>query len=303
MSSIAPSIDVLILTYNGANFIEEQLLSIAKQLVPGDKIIVSDDGSTDSTIGTIEHLRQQYDLPLQVIHGPQQGVIRNFFFGIQQTSAEYVLVADQDDIWLDNKRTLFFQHMKSNEQPHLIFSDALVWQPESGEKTSFWKQQNINPKHALRLENQLFRNAVQGASMAVNRALINTIQYNDSVVMHDWWCALHASTFGQISIIHEATLLYRQHSDNQVGATKKRNIRQKREASIKIFKQALKFATLVPANHRKGAMLSNMQKAFDQNICKKLTFLIKYRPTRSNFLRSVTLWASILFVNKQTLSK
>jgi hypothetical protein len=38
-------------------------------------------------------------------------------------------------------------------------------------------------------------------------------------VLHDWWLALVASIFGRIETIAERTVLYRQHTENCLGAT------------------------------------------------------------------------------------
>ena len=46
-------ISVCIATYNGAQFVRQQLESILPQLAPSDEVIVSDDGSTDDTLRII----------------------------------------------------------------------------------------------------------------------------------------------------------------------------------------------------------------------------------------------------------
>ena len=42
-------ISVAVATYNGEKYIREQMDSILKNLKPCDEVVVSDDGSTDST--------------------------------------------------------------------------------------------------------------------------------------------------------------------------------------------------------------------------------------------------------------
>ncbi|EAR07925.1 glycosyltransferase family 2 protein [Reinekea blandensis] len=298
----APPIDVLILTYNGGSYLHPQLTSIAEQLEPGDRIIVSDDGSTDDTLRILQEFQQTYlkeNVELLVYQGPGKGVIQNFFSGIQHTKAEYTFIADQDDVWLPGKRQLFAKQMQCSSKPHLIFSDAWLWNSlDTNTDTSFWQQQKINPSHARQLSTLIFRNTVQGASMAINRALIERISLHPDIVMHDWWCALHANAFGSISIIFEPTLLYRQHDANQIGALRKRTVREKRDASQKIFAQARAFRTILPQQHPSKAMLDSFNDACSKGLLRRALFLLQYRPKRVNVLKSITLWASILFNSK-----
>ena len=62
--------------------------------------------------------------------------------------------------------------------------------------------------------------------MMINRELrrIATRSVNiDKIIMHDWWLSLIASAFGYVYYIPKATISYRQHGDNSVGAEKRSN--------------------------------------------------------------------------------
>jgi len=292
--------DVVIPTYNGAHFILEQLQSICDQKDLPVKIIISDDGSIDSTLSIIHTFSMNCAVPIVVLDGPGKGVVNNVFFALQHTTSDYVLISDQDDIWLPNKSALFKNEMIYSDSPHLIFSDSTVWYSNDNAGKSFWLHEGINPYNSLDYRVQVFRNSVQGASSAVNRALVKMLEYNSNILMHDWWFTLMANTFGKISIIHESTLLYRQHASNQVGAKGKfkwnliRNIKN----SQLIFKQIAAFYKVY------GTRLSNehlsfyrdFNISFENGLFARVSFLLKYKPFRKNIFRSGTLWASILFV-------
>ena len=47
-------VSVCMATYNGERFIKEQIDSILSQLGTTDELVISDDGSTDSTLAIIE---------------------------------------------------------------------------------------------------------------------------------------------------------------------------------------------------------------------------------------------------------
>src|SRR5690625_287277 len=124
-----PAYEVVICTYNGADFIGEQLSSILGQQPPPAGVIVSDDGSADNTLALVEEQARSSSIPIKIIQGPAEGIVANMLHALRHTQAEYVFLADQDDIWLDNKASLFCQQMLDTAKPHLIFSDAWVWYP------------------------------------------------------------------------------------------------------------------------------------------------------------------------------
>ena len=73
----------------------------------------------------------------------------------------------------------------------------------------------------------LMQNAVTGCTMMINKTLRDKVMlYTDSkrIIMHDWWASLIAAQFGEIAYLEEATILYRQHGENSVGALDSNNV-------------------------------------------------------------------------------
>ena len=52
-------ISVCIPTYNGENYIKQQILSILNELGEDDEIVISDDGSSDMTLAIIEEINDK----------------------------------------------------------------------------------------------------------------------------------------------------------------------------------------------------------------------------------------------------
>lgn len=52
-------ISVAIATYNGQEFIKEQLLSILNQTMPVDEIVICDDNSRDNTVQIIKDIQKR----------------------------------------------------------------------------------------------------------------------------------------------------------------------------------------------------------------------------------------------------
>ena len=99
---------VVMATYNGSRFIQEQLDSIIAQTILPGEIIVSDDGSTDSTVELVQSFFKKHaDLPIKyqlVINDEKNhGVCGNFQNAVNYSNGEYVFFCDQDDVWFPNK--------------------------------------------------------------------------------------------------------------------------------------------------------------------------------------------------------
>ena len=97
--------DVVLATYNGENYIDEQLYSIVNQSIPPSKIIISDDSSRDKSLSICNYWSTQSLIPFLILPQPscRLGSCRNFERLLTFSSSNYVMLADQDDIWDLNK--------------------------------------------------------------------------------------------------------------------------------------------------------------------------------------------------------
>jgi len=157
------------------------------------------------------------------------GACGNFGRLLQHSDADYVLLSDQDDVWLPGRISKPLARIKAVEQdlgadtPVLAHTDLVV--ADENLRTiarSFWSYRHLDPYRGIRLNQLLVQNVVTGCASMMNRALARLASPIPAlgVPMHDWWLALVASAFGRIEVIPEATVLYRQHPTNHVGATR-----------------------------------------------------------------------------------
>ena len=224
-------------SYNGEKYIGQQLDSILGQTLPGIRILVSDDGSTD---GTVEILKQyQRDNPGRIfLSGCPENetgdktleagkadippAARNFFRLLSQADADYVLLSDQDDVWMQEKAERLLERMRDIETdgvPALVFSDMEVADCRLGQiAPSFFDYSHCDPTR-LSLAELLVENPVTGGALMMNRPLLELVREMPAACfMHDWWIALCASAFGVISCVRRPLSLYRQHDANVLGA-------------------------------------------------------------------------------------
>ena len=254
--SHSPLVTIVMSTYNGEKFIRAQLDSLIAQEYVNWCLLIRDDGSSDGTAEILGEC-QSRDARISIVrdmHG-NLGPARSFIVLLQQVSSPIFMCCDQDDIWLPHKvRNAVSCFDSCGDSPKLFFTDLVVVDADLNVLAdSFMKFQKFDPHRASSLKGLLMQNVVVGCTMAGNRALLNLIQLspqNDSVdmLMHDWWLALLASAFGTIEYSPVASILYRQHGGNSLGAsgsslarylTMLRNSKPWERASLYICKVAL----------------------------------------------------------------
>lgn len=220
-------ITVLLATYNGEKYLIEQLDSLLKQSFSDFKILIRDDGSTDSTVEIIEEYCKKYPEKITAIKGEGTGsACRNFFKLVEAADDDYVMFCDQDDVWLPEKIEKTYLKMKELESdaeglPLLVHSDLFVVDEKLNVLSeSFFKFQAISPERD-KLNNLLVQNNVTGCTVMINREMLKLAKETpETCIMHDWWLGILAAAFGKSAYITEPLMLYRQHGSNQVGAKK-----------------------------------------------------------------------------------
>lgn len=221
---------VCLAVYNGEKYLAELLDSIIGQSVSAD-ILIRDDGSKDLSLAILHKFVKQYP-NISVIESDSDSASASGNFSILLEEAirkrqyRYYLFADQDDVWLPKKIEKLLAKLKMLEaedstMPFLVHSDLQVVDEQlSCIHRSFFRYQGINP-HRTKLNRILIENSVTGCAMMINHALaFRSTPISKDAIMHDWWIALIAAATGRIGVIEEPLVLYRQHSDNSLGARK-----------------------------------------------------------------------------------
>ena len=212
-------ISVCMATYNGAEFVEEQLRSIlaSPRVV---EVIVSDDGSTDATLARIAALS---DPRVRVVAGPRAGLIRNFENALSQARGDVVFLADQDDVWLPQKVDVVLQAL---ENADVVVTDCNVVDARLNViEPSFFRQRGSGPGFAR----NLLRNSYLGCCMALRRSVLDrALPFPASLPMHDWWIGLVAERSARIVFVATPLTLYRRHGANASSAS------QRSRASLRV---------------------------------------------------------------------
>lgn len=205
---------ILLSTYNGEKYLEEQLESIVSQKGVLTKILVRDDGSSDRTCDILETWKNKANLIWYRGHnlGPALS-----FMELLRDSGEacYYAFSDQDDFWLSDKMQAAVNKLESYEgRPALYFCQTELVDKHLNRIDSVI----IQPR--LTFGESLVYQFVGGCTMVMNRALRDIInKYSPKYLsMHDVWIYDVAQAIGAHVVFDETPhILYRQHGGNVTG--------------------------------------------------------------------------------------
>lgn len=213
---------ILLCTFDGAKFLNEQLQSIEAQDYTHWQLFASDDGSVDNTLCILEDFRQRHgSTKVGLLRGANRGAVGNFLSLScnQSIVADAYAFCDQDDIWESNKlsRALGWLATIDPRIPALYCSRTRlvdVAGREIGFSPLFRRQPSFS--------NALVQNIGGGNTMVFNRAARDLLIKAGGIVnvpSHDWWLYLVVSACGG-AIRYDAYpgVRYRQHNGNLVGS-------------------------------------------------------------------------------------
>ena len=210
-------ISVCLASYNGAKYIQKQLDSILKQLGEEDELIISDDGSTD---GTLEIIKGYRDARITLLHHMRptcnaqhyrvnRYVTSNFENALLHSKGDYIFLADQDDIWADNKVQVMMDYAKSHPDKDLFLSSICVINEDDS-----IKKPKVTPHISTFVKGFIVAKYLGSSMMLTRRLLDCLLPFPKGIVSHDAWIGAMATYKNQMVIVDEPLLLYRRHDKN-----------------------------------------------------------------------------------------
>lgn len=278
------TLEVLLSSYNGERYISSQLESLSQQTYPNFKVKVRDDGSKDSTCEILDHYSAKYAW-LTYTKEKNIGVINSFFklLGSTSSDTEYVAFCDQDDVWEKEKLEVAVKHLnKAPKDRPAMYCSAVKLVDEDLEPLGYVSR----IRKPADIRNALAQNIASGCTIVINRtaidALNNTPFDTSKVRMHDRWMYLVISAIGEVFYDPQPRILYRQHSQNVVGANlgvKKWNSRIKRlkhRQRNELLEQAQELIRSYGPqiqNDRKGFILEFLDGAGSPSLLKRFKYI------------------------------
>jgi glycosyltransferase involved in cell wall biosynthesis len=213
--------------YNGEKYVAQQLESLLRQTRLDFVVHIHDDHSTDKTWEIIKSYESRNPGKIIVFQNPHNsgGAQHNFINMMINVKDEYVMLCDQDDVWMPDKvektikKIRDLETLYGKDTPILVHTDLTVVNENLGVISPSYRRAMKVGYYRIKLRHLIIQNIVTGCSAAYNRSLASLMMAApDYMVMHDWWLGLIAAAFGRIGYLNEPSLLYRQHAANQMGA-------------------------------------------------------------------------------------
>ncbi|MCJ7934333.1 MAG: glycosyltransferase [Chryseobacterium sp.] len=219
---------VALCTYNGENYIAEQLESILSQTKSVSEIVICDDGSTDGTLKILSEYTAQFPNLIKVYQNPENlGYIANFEKAMNLCSGDIVFLCDQDDRWYKDKTeaitSVFEKHPNINIVSHNIklFGEAI----SSSEEITYWDIESTDPARFTNTHDIVKRilyqgNIFPGMSMAIRNTFLKAhlpLKKINPVIIHDYELLLLAADKDTVWIEKNILGEYRIHSRQNIG--------------------------------------------------------------------------------------
>ena len=223
------TVAILLATYNGEKYLNEQIESILSQSYPNWHLYIRDDGSIDKTISIVKKFQNEYEnITLLEDKKGCLGVRDQFLYMLEVVDADYYMFCDQDDVWFNDKIEKSLAKIKEVEDKYpdeavLIGSDSAICGPNlEVVNESCWDHLRIYPDKFLTKDGIYCYPFVTGASMILNKKvkeilppLPEELPYNRP--MYDWWVLINTFKYGHVEFLKEPTRYYRQHNSNVSG--------------------------------------------------------------------------------------
>lgn len=217
-----PKIEILMATYNGEKYIEEQIDSIINQTYTNWELLIRDDKSKDNTASIIEEYEKK-DSRIKLLRDEKGnlGFVKNFEELLKNSQKDFIMFSDQDDYWEPNKIEKYVEiinklSLKEKNIPLLIHSNSFV----CDKKLKVKREKFINDcAQDKKYDIVFFNYIVQGSTILINKKMVDfALPFSSNVTLHDRYLHLLAEFLGRRVFLNQSLMKYRQHDNNKIGA-------------------------------------------------------------------------------------
>lgn len=226
---------ILLATYNGENFLDEQLKSIARQIGVKVSVYVVDAGSSDQTISILQKwINRGLELSYRTSEGSNPST--SFMALLHERRNDcFIFFADQDDVWSHDKCFNMIQkHFETKSE--VIICERLIIDENGMIRDNQTSRKLVPSWNNALIENIAFGNCTLLTSRFASFVLETTPPDN---FLYDSWIYLLASLQKNISSVNSKQVKYRIHSENAIGVSRKFELLRKYRGWIRFADQVL----------------------------------------------------------------
>lgn len=292
-------VTILMSTYNGEEYLKEQLNSLLNQTYKNIEILIRDDGSSDNTLEILKKYSESYD-NISFYTGKNLKPAKSFLDLIKKAEkSKYYAFSDQDDVWDKDKIEIAIKMLEKEDDnlPKLYFSNTKLVDKNLNELKNIRKIH----KDKLNIGNALIENVATGCTVVFNDKLIELlkkINFDDieNGFMHDSLAYRICFATGNVIFDEIPHISYRQHENNAIGNSS--NIFDK----IKKRKKSLK-NTLNLRSKMSKFILERFNKELKKENYKFVEMIANYNNTTKNKVKllcckdinRMNFWDNIMF--------
>jgi len=221
-------VSVAMATYNGGPYLAAQLASLRRQDRLPDELVISDDGSVDETEQIAKDFAATAPFPVIWLRNPgRPGYHRNFDYALSATIGDVVLLADQDDVWLEQHVSRLTAPFADNAKLMVTVGDSQQMDATGYVPGETMRQNEGLTPARLRATNLargraqfravLSRRAVIGHNLALRRQVLEIASPLPSAWRHDHWIFLIGAAMGEVLYVDEVISRFREYSRQVPG--------------------------------------------------------------------------------------
>ncbi len=276
-----PFVSVVLCTYNGALFIQEQVQSILNQTYRNIELIIVDDRSTDATMELVLEMTQN-DERIRFSQNEQNlGYNLNFNYACSISKGDLIAIADHDDIWVPEKIEILVNVIQRKKDTLLVHGISARFSENKKPSIKSIRLVNFHEGNDPRM---LFLfNPISGHNMLFKKELLNAALPFPKEVYYDWWLAVKACCIGNIVHVNQILVWHRVHDSNATGAAKPK---------LPFYQQALinlRYFIAIPEMNQEAkdmaTYLYNEYKKFPDNKIRIRFFLYVMKHARTLFAK------------------
>lgn len=203
-------VSIAMASYNGADYIKEQLESFLVQTRLPDELVITDDCSSDDTIKIIEEFTKQAPFPvLYSVNEKNLGYAGNFNAALEKTTGDLVFLSDQDDVWFPEKLEYMTKLAEKNPDVLIVMNDAAL-------TDGLLNEVGLTKLGQIKSAGMTGKAFVMGCCCAVRRELLDIcMPIPVAFKGHDNWLVQFADGLDAKKIDDAVLQYYRRHESNE----------------------------------------------------------------------------------------